>query len=155
MAFDLSDCRFSGPALPEPFIRFDLEKELQRLDLLPKTGGEQARDLEQFWAAYRRRLRELVLRGGAVRVYNHVLEPLQRGLGYDHAEDAAEVETREGRESGGTLLLSADGQRACVPGAWRSRKTWTPRRAAAPPIDSATCTSPSASCWREARHSGY
>ena len=29
MLLDFTDCLFSGPALPEPFIKFELEKELR------------------------------------------------------------------------------------------------------------------------------
>ena len=30
MALDLRDCTFFGPALPEPFVKFQLEAELNR-----------------------------------------------------------------------------------------------------------------------------
>ncbi|HXS95469.1 MAG TPA: hypothetical protein VN736_12765 [Candidatus Limnocylindrales bacterium] len=55
----LAECYFRGPALPEPYVEFELERELNRLDLLPKTTGEEGRALADFWTVYRRRLREL------------------------------------------------------------------------------------------------
>lgn len=104
----LRDCTFTGPALPEPFVRFELEKELTRAGLLSKTTGAEGRALQESWEVYRRKLRELAVRGGAVRVRNHVIEPLLTRLGYVRFEASADVETREGRESGGHLLFSTD-----------------------------------------------
>ncbi len=100
----LQHATFAGPAFPEPFVRFELEKELNRHKLLPKTTGAEGRELQESWAIYRRKLRELVSRGGAVRVCNQVLEPLVPRLGYEHMAAAPEVETREGLESGGHLM---------------------------------------------------
>ena len=40
MALDLHDCQFHGPALPAPFVTFELEKELTKRKLLVKTTGE-------------------------------------------------------------------------------------------------------------------
>jgi hypothetical protein len=37
----LAECRFNGPALPEPYVEFELERELNRLGLLPKTTGDE------------------------------------------------------------------------------------------------------------------
>ena len=106
MALDvLRECQITGPALPEPFVRFELEKELSRAKLLPKAD-----DLKERWDVYRRKLRELAFQGGAVRVRNHVLDPLVERLGYAKLEDAAEVTTREGIEDGGWLMLSDNGQ---------------------------------------------
>jgi hypothetical protein len=31
----LAECRFNGPALPGPFVEFELGREMNRLDLLP------------------------------------------------------------------------------------------------------------------------
>ena len=59
MALDLTDCLFQGPALPEPFVKLELEKELARLKLLPKTTGNEAKKLAGDWQDYRRKLREL------------------------------------------------------------------------------------------------
>ena len=48
MPLDLTtDCTFTGPALPEPFVKFNLEAELNRLSLLPKTTGADARALDE------------------------------------------------------------------------------------------------------------
>ena len=104
MSLDLSMCRFTGPALPEPFVRFELEKELK--DLLPKAVGESGRELAESWEAYRRYLRELVSQGGPLRVRNTVVEPLAKRLGYGQIEDAGEVATREGQENGGFILMN-------------------------------------------------
>ena len=110
MALDLlRECTLTGPAFPEPFVRFELEKELAKANLLPKVTGEEGRALQDAWEAYRRKLRELAVRGGAVRVRNHVLEPLVSRLEYSRMEPAEDVHTREGQEGGGYLLTTADG----------------------------------------------
>ena len=105
----LDHCEFNGPALPEPFVRFELEKELGRLDLLPKTTGDEGKKLQLSWDVYRRKLRELDIRGGPLRVRHCVLDALVERLGFARSESAPEVETREGREEGGYVLTSADG----------------------------------------------
>jgi len=105
----LDHCEFNGPALPEPFVRFELEKELGRLDLLPKTTGDEGKKLQLSWDVYRRKLRELDIRGGPLRVRHCVLDPLVERLGFARSDSAPEVETREGREDGGYVLTSADG----------------------------------------------
>lgn len=104
----LQHCTFTGPALPEPFVRFELEKELTKAKLLPKTTGNEGKELDEAWQVYRRKLRELATRGGALRVRNHVITPLVKLLGYDRLESGGEVETREGLESGGEVLVTAD-----------------------------------------------
>lgn len=108
MALDLSDCLFQGPALPEPFVKLELEKELLRLKLLAKSTGSEAKELAEQWEIYRRKLRELVASGGSLRVRNHVVEPLLPLLGYAQVEAAGDVQTREDLESGGSVLLTAD-----------------------------------------------
>ena len=110
MALDLSDCQFQGPALPEPFVKLELEKELLRLKLLAKTTGPEGKELGQQWEAYRRKLRELATSGGSLRIRNHVIEPLQALLGYSQIESAPDVQTREDLESGGALLINSDGK---------------------------------------------
>ncbi|WP_458368098.1 hypothetical protein [Limnoraphis robusta] len=100
---------FTGPAFPEPFVKFELEKQLTKKKLLAKTTGTEGKTLQQSWEVYRRKLRELSTMGGAVRVFNHVVEPLIERLGYATAENADQVQTREGLESGGYLLKTADG----------------------------------------------
>src|SRR5262249_39402446 len=110
MALDLlRECTLTGPAFPEPFVRFELEKELAKANLLLRVTGEEGRALQEGWEAYRRKLRELAVRGGAVRVRNHVLEPLVSRLEYARLQAADEVHTREGQEAGGYLLTTADG----------------------------------------------
>jgi hypothetical protein len=109
MALDLtSDCEFAGPAFPEPFVKFSLEAELNRLRLLPRaTGG----GLRAFWPTYRNHLRQLVSQGGPQRVKNQVVEPLLActDLGYTSIAEADEVNTREGREPGGSYLVAPNG----------------------------------------------
>lgn len=110
MALNLSsDCTFTGPALPEPFVKFNLEAELNRLALLPKATGADARALDEQWHVVRRKFRELVSHGGGLRVQNHVIEPLIARLGYARIEAVETVQTREGDEEGGALLVTEDG----------------------------------------------
>ena len=109
MPFDLTDCQFVGPALSEPFVRFELEKELNKLKLLPKATGSDGKELKQAWEVYRRHLAQLAVRGGPVRVRNQAVEPLVGRLGYDELQQAKPVETREGREAGGHVFVGNDG----------------------------------------------
>ena len=68
MPLDLTtDCTFAGPALPEPFVKFNLEAELNRLSLLPKTTGADARPLDEQWQFIRRKLRNLASRLSSAR----------------------------------------------------------------------------------------
>lgn len=109
MSLDLNDCLFQGPALPEPFVKFELEKELERRRLLLKSSGEEGKKLLEEWQFYRRKLRDLAANGGSIRVRNHVIEPLMELLGYGRLEDSENIQTREDLENGGVLLVSADG----------------------------------------------
>ncbi len=109
MSLELSDCQFIGPALPDPFVRFELEKELISRKLLPKTTAEGGKHLRNRWDVYRRHLQELAASGGPLRVCNRVIEPIVELLGYTSIEAAENVITREDYESGGSLLVSADG----------------------------------------------
>lgn len=111
MVLELRDCSFFGPALPEPFVKFQLENELNRRKLLPKSTGPEGRALEERWEVLRRKLRALGEQGGDRRVANHVLEPLLERLGYQTFERQAEVITREGAEDGGVLFNTAEGQK--------------------------------------------
>src|ERR1019366_7905325 len=97
----LDHCSFNGPALPETFVRFELGKELSRLHLLPKNTGAEGKQLQVSWESYRRKLRELAVRGGPLRVRHCVLDPLTERLGFARSEAAPEVETRQGRKDGG------------------------------------------------------
>ena len=47
MALSLQDCIFTGPALPEPFVQFELEKELTKRKLLPKATGQVGQDVAE------------------------------------------------------------------------------------------------------------
>src|SRR5262249_25381528 len=74
------------------------------------TTGEEGKKFRERWEVYRRHLRELTASGGPLRVRNKVIEPLNGLLGYDKPEDTDDVQTREGKEPGGSLLISGDGQ---------------------------------------------
>ncbi len=104
-----TDCTFTGPALPEPFVKFNLEAELNRLALLPKATGAEGRALDEHWKFVRRKLAALVSHGGGVRVQNHVIEPLLTQLGYARIEPVEAIQTREGAEDGGALLITEHG----------------------------------------------
>jgi hypothetical protein len=110
MPLDLQDCTFFGPALPEPFVRFDLESLLQKARLLPRTVGAEGKELQARWETLRNRLRALGDQGGSLRVAHHVLEPLREHLGYAEMSREPTVATREGEEDGGFLLKTADGK---------------------------------------------
>jgi hypothetical protein len=107
MALDLRDCSFFGPALPEPFVKFDLERELNKRNLLRKRTGSEGKALEAAWELIRRQLRELGDAGGPQRVANRVFEPLLVPLGYSTWTQEEKVATREGDESGGWLMSAA------------------------------------------------
>ncbi|MEW6137143.1 MAG: N-6 DNA methylase [Thermodesulfobacteriota bacterium] len=107
MALDLTDCQFHGPALPEPFVKFELGKELSKLKLLPKATGDEDRQLREAWNSYRRNLRALA-GGGPLRVRNQVIDPIARLIGYAGTESAPDVQTREDLEAGGAFLVSED-----------------------------------------------
>ncbi|MBI4864720.1 MAG: hypothetical protein HY815_31365, partial [Candidatus Riflebacteria bacterium] len=104
MDFNLEDCLFLGPALPEPFVKFHLPAHLAKAKLLPDLKGPKGKEMQKRWEAHRRKLKELGDEGGSIRVKNHVLEPLVADLGYETLEKAEEVTTREGEESGGWLF---------------------------------------------------
>jgi hypothetical protein len=110
MGLNLNDCNFVGPAIPEPFAKFELEALLKKKTLLPEVKGEAGKELREFWDFYRRKLRNLGERGGAVRVLHHVLEPLMKPLGFAQLLPQEQVTTREGDENGGWLFESADGK---------------------------------------------
>lgn len=97
MRLDLTDCSFAGPALPAPFVHFELTEQLRRLGLLPPTCA---------WKAFRQRLRPT---GGAQRVCNHVIAPLASSLGFESLVRQDDVTTREGAEDGGWLMNSRCG----------------------------------------------
>jgi len=109
VSLDLRDCTFFGPALPEPFVKFHLEGHLLKRKLLPKNTGSEGRELQESWEVLRRKLRDLGVQGGAVRVANHLLEPLAERLGYATVTRQETVETREGEEDGGWLLQTKNG----------------------------------------------
>jgi hypothetical protein len=105
MTLDLRDCTFSGPALPEPFVQFELAAHLAKLGLLVNRHGK---DFERDWGALRRQLRST---GGPQSLCNHVIAPLAECLGFDHPARQDDVATREGMEDGGWLMQAPCGSR--------------------------------------------
>ena len=106
MTLDLHECALFGPALPEPFVHFELFPVLAKQGLLPKAPGNK---FEQGWDAVRRQLRALGGAGGSQRVHNHVIAPLAAVLGYDAPVRQDEATTREGLENGGWRLQARCG----------------------------------------------
>jgi N-6 DNA Methylase len=100
---ELPDCAVAGAALPEPFLRFELEGVLKHHGLLREPDPT-------HWTALYRGIRGLGRTGGAQRVHNHVVAPLSRVLGYDNAARQDDVPTREGAEDGGWLLGAPGGR---------------------------------------------
>src|SRR6059036_1198945 len=101
MSLDLRDTTFFGHALPEPFVKFQLEPLLQKKGLLAKATGAEGKALEERWESLRSKLRLLGEQGGELRVTHHVLEPLVERLGYAQLTREEEASTREGMEDGG------------------------------------------------------
>ncbi len=89
----------TGSALPEPFLRFELEPALNRLGLMRPIDPAR-------WVAMRRGIRGLGRIGGPQRVLRHVVAPLATLLGYDQPARQTPVRTREGLEDGGWHLPS-------------------------------------------------
>ncbi len=110
----LESATFSGPALPGPYVEFELERELRKLKLLPETDGVTGAILKSFWDSYRRKLNELRAVGQDLRIRNHVFEPLLEYLGYSQLERSGDVATREGMEDGGTLASTPEGDKLRV-----------------------------------------
>lgn len=108
MGLELSDCSFFGSALPEPFVKSDLEQELKKKKILPENKGNEGKTLQSQWEKYRKKLRDLGPQGGKHRVKNHVIDPLLEILGYTEIEVQENVITREGEENGGWLLKNAN-----------------------------------------------
>lgn len=107
---EFRDLKVFGSALPDAFVRFDLEAHLVRLKLWPRVSGPEAKRFGERFEVYRRRLRRLV-EGGPLRVFSHVLEPLAAELGYPTSERCTDpVQTYEGLEDAGWRLLGKDGE---------------------------------------------
>ena len=87
----------TGFALPEPFLRFELEPALNRLGLLHPIDPAR-------WAEMQRGVRTLGRIGGPQRVFRHVVAPLANLLGYGPPTRQTPVRTREGLEDGGWLM---------------------------------------------------
>lgn len=106
---ELSDCTFHGHALPEPFVKFELEGRLTKAGLLAKTSGPEGKELQEEWETYRRVLRSLGATGGPIHVVKHVVAPLGGTLGYGTLNCQETVETREGEEDGGWVFSETTG----------------------------------------------
>ena len=115
MALNLGeDVIFHGPALPEAFVRHELEKALAKL--LPA-----AKAVQPVWEKYRRALRQpLTLQSGRWRVKNLVLDPLAELTGYELKAGGDPVRTREGQEGPGLLLARDDLSLRAFPCDYRS-----------------------------------
>lgn len=112
MALDflrLGDCSFYGPALPEPYVRFELEKALAKHKLLPDSDGLAGQALRDQWDILRRKLRDVSPNSGPVALTNRILDPLVSRLGYAKLAPADSVLTREGDEAGGVLMTTDTG----------------------------------------------
>lgn len=106
----LRDCHFFGPALPEPFVKFQIVKVLKKLGSWPKRVSKEDKKVHrEAWTIYRRKLRKLGNQAGKQRVSNHIFEGLIGLLGYDKLVKSKAVRTREGDEDGGWLMELADG----------------------------------------------
>ena len=125
MSLRLDDCLFFGAALPEPFVKFELEGHLQNEKLLPKNSGIEGKELSDAWDTIRRKLSSLGQQGGSRHVANHILKPLLPSLGYAEMVPAGEVQTREGPEDGGLLLKTASGQASAQPAHPAHLRAWT------------------------------
>ena len=105
MNLDLHDCTFSGPALPESFVRFELSGQLTRLGLL---AGLQGKEFEGEWCALRQRFRST---GGPQSICHYLIAPLAECLGLGHPARQEDVATRDGIEDGGWLMQATSGAR--------------------------------------------
>jgi hypothetical protein len=105
MTLDLRDCAFSGPALPEPFVHFELAAQLAKLGLLTNANSK----AERNWSDLRRQLKLVGGLAGPQRICNHLLVPLARQLGFAQPTRQEESTTREGLEDGGWLMQSPSG----------------------------------------------
>src|SRR5437763_14595476 len=95
----IDDVTFTGPALPEGYVRYELEAALKGLLVRGQTSNER-------WADYRKQyLSEPLSLSGSIRVLNVLVRPLAGYLGYDGPErDEERVMTREEREDAGYRL---------------------------------------------------
>ena len=112
MALDflrLGDCTFFGPALPEPYVRFEFEKALAKHKLLPNADGLAGQTLRDQWDILRRKLRDTSPISGPVAITNRILDPLVSRLGYAKLSPADSVLAREGDEAGGALMSTDSG----------------------------------------------
>ena len=101
----LRDCTFSGPALPEPFVQFELAASWLSLGCWSRATTETSSGTGARCA------RQLRSTGGPQSVCNHVVAPLAECLGFDPPARQDDVATREGMEDGGWLMQAPCGAR--------------------------------------------
>ena len=112
MALDflhMNECAFYGPALPEPYVRFELEKALTKHKLLPATAGPAGQTLRDEWDTFRRRLRDISPNSGRLAITNRILDPLASLLSCGKPVRADNIVTRESSEDGGILMSNDAG----------------------------------------------
>ena len=157
VALELRDCTFFGPALPEPFVKFELEAASpQARAPAADDAATRAASFASFWEAYRRKLRDLGEHGGD----RPRREPRPRTAGrparatgrLERQEERRHTRGRRGRG------LAPPGRRRRPVCSARGPSTpapiWTPRPVAGRPIASAPAGSRSACCWPRASGSG-
>ncbi|OQY27457.1 MAG: hypothetical protein B6243_13010 [Anaerolineaceae bacterium 4572_5.2] len=104
---NLSPLIFSGPALPDFYVQYELERALK--SVLPAKKATQS-DWRKLSKSLRQPLSES---SGAVRVRNVFLAPLTRAMGYGDLSAADPVRTREGDETGGILCRAGEDELRC------------------------------------------
>src|SRR3954463_8511591 len=102
MTLDLDDTALGGTALTPLFLRFELGALLARRGLLVPPDMP-------AWHAWRARVRGGGRLAGPLHVHNHVIAPLAPCLGYAVPVRQSPVQTREGAEDGGWLMVAPDG----------------------------------------------
>lgn len=94
---------FTGPALPDFYVQYELERVLK--EVWPTKS-----DTERYWRVVRKALQQpLTETSGAMRVRNVVIAPLMVAMGYGELTTAQTVRTREGDEQGGFLSTAPNG----------------------------------------------
>ena len=102
VTLDLHDCTFTGPALPEPFVRLRIGWATDQVGLLPNTRTSLSSRTGTRCAG---NSRTRAVAGSSSR-HNHIIAPLAHTsrltIAPQRQED--EVSTREGLEDGGWLM---------------------------------------------------
>jgi hypothetical protein len=140
MTLDFSDCTFQGPALPQPFVRFELSDLLAKLGLLTNQHGKL---FERNWTALRRGLRAT---GGPQSLCNHIIAPLAQHLGFEPPLREAPVVTREGWRTVAGYCAPRAVRGSAVGPSQAERISMYPL-AMGGPIAPVRCAASSACCW--------